>query len=312
MEKKEFYAHGKLLLTGEYGVLDGALSLALPARYGQRMQVHPLQEKRVFFCSLTTEGTTWFEEELFVGSSNPIAQTLEKILREAQRLQPAFLSQTGAKVTTHLEFPQDWGLGSSSTLIAMIAQWAQVDPYQLLWNSFGGSGYDIACATASSPILYQLQEGQAKAYPIYYQPNFANSLFFVYLNQKQNSREGIAHYKAIKKNKPTLIQQLSLLTESVYRCEYVELFTSLITQHEALLSNFLQLPTVKERLFADFEGAIKSLGAWGGDFILAVGQANYVKEYFSQKGYTTIRSFEEMILPTDREPILPPSPQDLP
>ena len=312
MEKKEFYAHGKLLLTGEYGVLDGALSLALPARYGQHMQVHPLQEKRVFFCSLTTEGTTWFEEELFVGSSNPIAQTLEKILREAQRLQPAFLSQRGASVTTHLEFPQGWGLGSSSTLIAMIAQWAEVDPYQLLWNSFGGSGYDIACATASSPILYQLQEGQAKAYPIYYQPSFANSLFFVYLNQKQNSREGIAHYKAIKKNKPTLIQQLSLLTESVYRCEYVELFTSLITQHEALLSNFLQLPTVKERFFADFEGAIKSLGAWGGDFILAVGQANYVKEYFSQKGYTTIRSFEEMILPTDREPILPPSPQDLP
>ena len=312
MEKKEFYAHGKLLLTGEYGVLDGALSLALPARYGQHMQVHPLHEKRVFFCSLTTEGTPWFEEELFVGSSNPIAQTLEKILREAQRLQPGFLSQTGARVTTRLEFPQGWGLGSSSTLIAMIAQWAQVDPYQLLWNSFGGSGYDIACATASSPILYQLQEGQAKAYPIYYQPSFANSLFFVYLNQKQNSREGIAHYKAIKKNKPTLIQQLSLLTESVYRCEYVELFTSLITQHEALLSNFLQLPTVKERLFADFEGAIKSLGAWGGDFILAVGQANYVKEFFSRKGYTTIRSFEEMILPTDREPILPPSPQDLP
>ena len=312
MEKKEFYAHGKLLLTGEYGVLDGALSLALPARYGQRMQVHPLQEKRVFFCSLTTEGTTWFEEELFVGSSNPIAQTLEKILREAQRLQPGFLSQTGARVTTRLEFPQGWGLGSSSTLIAMIAQWALVDPYQLLWNSFGGSGYDIACAMASSPILYQLQEGQAKAYPIYYQPSFANSLFFVYLNQKQNSREGIAHYKAIEKNKPTLIQQLSLLTESVYRCEYVELFTSLISQHEALLSNFLQLPTVKERLFADFEGAIKSLGAWGGDFILAVGQANYVREYFSDKGYTTIRSFEEMILPTDREPILPPSPQDLP
>ena len=81
MEKKEFYAHGKLLLTGEYGVLDGALSLALPARYGQHMQVHPLHEKRVFFCSLTTEGTPWFEEELFVGSSNPVAQTLEKILR---------------------------------------------------------------------------------------------------------------------------------------------------------------------------------------------------------------------------------------
>ena len=312
MQKKEFYAHGKLLLTGEYAVLDGALSLALPTQYGQRMEVCALEQKRIYFRSLTMEGETWFEEELFTGSTEPVALTLEKILREAQRLQPHFLSEEGAMVTTRLEFPQGWGLGSSSTLIAMIAQWAKVDPYQLLWNSFGGSGYDIACATASSPILYQLEQGHARSYPIYYQPNFAESLFFVYLNQKQNSREGIALYKAIKKHKATLIQQLTTLTEEVYRCQDSTHFTSLITKHEALLSAFLQLPTVKERLFADFAGAIKSLGAWGGDFILAVGQPDYVKSYFTSKGFDTIRSFKQMILPTDREPILPPSPQGLP
>ena len=311
MEKKEFYAHGKLLLTGEYAVLDGALSLALPTQYGQHMEVSSLKEQRIHFRSLTMDGSVWFEEDLFTGSDNPIAQTLERILREAQRLQADFLLEGGAMVTTRLEFPQGWGLGSSSTLIAMLAQWAGVDPYQLLWNSFGGSGYDIACATASSALLYQLQEGQAKSYPIYYQPEFTDLLFFVYLNQKQNSREGIAHYKAIKKHKTALVQQLSHLTEAVYRCRDKAQFATLITEHEALLSTFLQLPTVKERLFADFAGAIKSLGAWGGDFVLAVGEGNYVRDYFTSKGFDTILPFKQMILPTDREPILPPSPQGL-
>ncbi len=32
-----FSAHGKLLLSGEYFVLDGALGLALPANYGQHL-----------------------------------------------------------------------------------------------------------------------------------------------------------------------------------------------------------------------------------------------------------------------------------
>jgi len=83
MQKKEFYAHGKLLLTGEYAVLDGALSLALPTQYGQRMEVCALEQKKIYFRSLTMEGETWFEEELFTGSTEPVALTLEKILREA-------------------------------------------------------------------------------------------------------------------------------------------------------------------------------------------------------------------------------------
>ena len=97
----------------------------------------------------------------------------------------------------------------------------------------------------------------------------------------------------------------------MYRCRDKAQFATLITEHEALLSTFLQLPTVKERLFADFAGAIKSLGAWGGDFVLAVGEGDYVRDYFTSKGFDTILPFKQMILPTDREPILPPSPQGL-
>ena len=310
MEKgNHFFAHGKLLLTGEYAVLDGALAIALPTQYGQEMHITPSEREGIFFRSLTQEGIPWYEGQLFVGDTNPIAQTLERILSQAQRMQPNFLTDQSVRVETRLDFPREWGLGSSSTLISMIAQWAEVDPYELLWNSFGGSGYDIACARASSPILYQLTEGKAKVYPIYYNPPFAASLFFVYLNKKQNSREGIALYQGLKKNKKPLITQLSQLTEEIYRTHSLDTFSKLLSEHEAVLSSYLRLPTVKDSLFKDFSGTIKSLGAWGGDFVLAIGEESYIKEYFISKGMQTILPFAQMILPTDREPILPPAHQ---
>jgi len=304
-----FFAHGKLLLTGEYAVLDGALAIALPTQYGQEMHITFSEKEGIFFRSLTQEGTPWYEGQLFVGDTNPITQTLERILSQAQRMQANFLTDQSVRVETKLDFPREWGLGSSSTLISMIAQWAEVDPYELLWNSFGGSGYDIACARASSPILYQLTEGKAKVYPIYYNPPFAASLFFVYLNKKQNSREGIALYQGLKKNKRPLVTQLSQLTEEIYRTHSLDTFSKLLSEHEAVLSSYLRLPTVKDSLFKDFSGTIKSLGAWGGDFVLAIGEESYIKEYFISKGMQTILPFTQMILPTDREPILPPAHQ---
>lgn len=310
MEKgNHFFAHGKLLLTGEYAVLDGALAIALPTQYGQEMHITPSEREGIFFRSLTQEGTPWYEGQLFVGDTNPITQTLERILSQAQRMQPNFLTDQSVQVETRLDFPREWGLGSSSTLISMIAQWAGVDPYELLWNSFGGSGYDIACARASSPILYQLTEGKAKVYPIYYNPPFAASLFFVYLNKKQNSREGIALYEGLKKNKKPLVTQLSQLTEKIYRTHSLDTFSKLLSEHEAVLSSYLRLTTVKDSLFKDFSGTIKSLGAWGGDFVLAIGEESYIKEYFISKGMQTILPFAQIILPTDREPILPPAHQ---
>jgi mevalonate kinase len=35
----DFYSHGKLLITSEYAVLDGAKALALPTRLGQKLSV---------------------------------------------------------------------------------------------------------------------------------------------------------------------------------------------------------------------------------------------------------------------------------
>ena len=72
-------------------------------------------------------------------------------------------------------------------------------------------------------------------------------------------------------------------------------FENLINQHEKIIGNVLKKQPIKERLFSDYFGCIKSLGAWGGDFILATGNID-TPNYFKQKGYETIIKYDDMIL----------------
>ncbi len=60
---QKFHSHGKLLITGEYVVLDGATALALPTRYGQTLEIKEIQEPVIKWKSIDHQGNTWFEEE---------------------------------------------------------------------------------------------------------------------------------------------------------------------------------------------------------------------------------------------------------
>ncbi|MDO5607087.1 MAG: GYDIA family GHMP kinase [Capnocytophaga sp.] len=295
----QYYSHGKLLLTGEYAVLDGALSLAVPTALGQRLGISPNGKTNLHWTSCDLHGNVWFENTLFEDkSADNVSVTLEKILSTAGMLNPEFVSKLqGVDVRTDLEFERTWGLGSSSTLISNIARWAGVDAYELLFKSFGGSGYDIACAVHDTPVLYRLANGEPKAYPVDFSPEFINQIHFVHLNQKQNSKEGIARYRAIRKSKKTLIDGITAITEECIRTCSISQFCELIDTHETLVADYLQLPKVKELYFSDFEGSIKSLGAWGGDFVMAVSEREpaFVKHYFEDKGFATVVAYSEMI-----------------
>jgi hypothetical protein len=71
---------------------------------------------------------------------------LISILHQGYLLNRNFITGSmGYNITTHLNFPKKMGTGNS-LLINNIAQWLQIDAFTLLNNSFGGSGYDIACA----------------------------------------------------------------------------------------------------------------------------------------------------------------------
>ncbi len=301
--EREFYSNGKLLITGEYAVLDGAKSLAIPTKYGQSLIVIETESKEIAWTSFDDKGRVWFEaiydlESMTeISSSNSeISKTLHKTLIEAQKLNPHYLTDgLGYAIESKLTFPKDWGLGSSSTLINNIAQWANINPYQLLENTFGGSGYDIACAQHNTPIIYQLENRKPFVEEVNFNPDFKDQLFFIHLNKKQNSREGISQYRQLNFNTEELVNSIGDITSKMVSCHDLVTFETLMDQHETILSKTLKTPTVKKSLFDDYTGSIKSLGAWGGDFILVTGDKASMA-YFKQKGYNTIIPYSEMIL----------------
>ena len=300
---KEFYSNGKLLLSGEYAVLDGALAWAIPTKYGQYLKVDTNTSHVLAWKSLDEKNGIWFEgvyelkEFDEISSSNrDISEILIKVLTETRLLNPNFLiNADGFEVNTTLTFPRLWGLGSSSTLINNIAQWASIDAFELLTNTFGGSGYDIACAQCDSPILFQ-RNGKIRTVRVTHNTlSFTASLYFVYLNQKKNSREGVAAYRQREFDREKMIKTINRITERMIASPNLMDFEEMITWHENTISEAMGIPMVKSSLFPDYPGAIKSLGAWGGDFILATGSTD-VPQYFKEKGYDTVIPFSKMIL----------------
>lgn len=298
---QRFYSHGKLLITGEYVVLDGAKALAIPTKKGQSLEVTTTQSQKLEWLSLLEDQTKWIDLEIKLPFQNPtdslepVELRLKQILWEVCKLRPV-LFESGLSLKNKLEFDRSWGLGSSSTLINNIAQWAGIDAYELLKKTFGGSGYDIACASASGPITFKLDQGKPQIEKVSFDPIFKEELFFIHLNKKQNSRESIKHYRATKpEDLYTVINEISQITSALIKVKSLPLFEELVNDHERIISTLIKTPTIKEQLFPNYPSSIKSLGGWGGDFILATGTESD-KTYFKDKGYTTILSYKEMVL----------------
>lgn len=302
--KKTFYSNGKLLITAEYLVLDGAQALALPTKFGQNLTVDDGDNHEIKWTSYDADGSIWFEETLLFSEivsnisleKESVKNTLITILREAHKLNPnIFLKSKGLTISTQLTFPRKWGLGTSSTLINNISQWFEIDAFVLLKNSFGGSGYDIACAQNDSPILYQIVNEKPNVQRVKFAPPFLNDLYFVYLNRKQNSKSAIASYREKKNNLESQKTEITQLTQQILNAQSADSFAVALEKHETILSSILETKTIKQNLFSDFNDTIKSLGAWGGDFVLVFSKEN-PQTYFQSRGYDIILKYEEMIL----------------
>jgi len=289
-------------------VLDGAKALAIPTQYGQSLTIEPNNSNSIIWKSYNELEIIWFEDEFLIKDNSKrlnlkaknyteISKRLIQILKAAQRLNPTFLnSNQGYNITTHQDFNRLWGLGTSSTLVNNIANWAKVDAYKLLEKTFNGSGYDIACAQNNSPITYQLRYAQKPSVAtIDFNPIFKPQLYFVYLNQKQNSRDGIATYKKNAKIDIGIVNEINTITEQMVNCKSLSEFEKLINKHESIISNLIQQETIKSRLFHDFNGCVKSLGAWGGDFVLVTSNTDPT-DYFNSKGFDTILPYDAMVL----------------
>lgn len=303
MTQNVFYSNGKLLLSAEYLVLNGAKALAVPTVFGQTLEVQYINEPFVTWNSYDSDGSVWYTAQFSVieilenktASQDSVTKKLIEILHHAHQLGSVVLhNYKGFKVETKLNFPRKWGLGTSSTLINNIAQWFGVNAFELLDASFGGSGYDIACAQNNTAIIYEKINAKPFVTPVVFNPTFKENLFFVYLNQKQNSATAIASYKNKQDEAIKHLPEINKITDAMLLAENSEDFGELMQKHETILSSVLETQTVKARLFPDFNGFIKSLGAWGGDFILVVSKEN-PKSYFKEKGYDVLLSYDELI-----------------
>lgn len=301
-----FSSNGKLLITGEYVVLDGAKALAIPTKYGQRLTVERTNATILDWKSYDENGKLWFAEAFAFDdgkilnqnkNENAIAIRLMQILKAAKALNPDFLNTgSGYSASSHLDFKRTWGLGTSSTLINNIAQWANIDAYRLLEKTFGGSGYDIACAQHNTSITFQLSNAKHPIVnPVAFNPSFKNQLYFVYLNKKQNSREGIEAYKALNRVNDSILEDITAITEKLITTKTLYDFETLLDQHEHLVAKLIHQEPIKSKLFKDFEGSVKSLGAWGGDFVLVTSKSN-PSTYFKSKGFETVIPYSEMVL----------------
>jgi mevalonate kinase len=297
----EIFSPGKLMLTSEYFAMDGALVLAVPTKLGQEFSFQEKDdEKSLIFWEAYHQNKLWLQAVIdyknwqIVETNIPSnAEFILKTLKNVQSLSTIkFKNNFTYHLKTNLQFPADYGLGSSSTLMNNLAEWAEIDPFYLNKISLGGSGYDIAVAKEKSAVLFQ-SVPEIKYEKVNFDPSFKNELIFIHLNQKQDSREGINLYKSKKKSQKR-VDEFSNLTRNILLCNELKNFSELMLIHEQRISDFLEIPTVKERFFADCPIFIKSLGAWGGDFVMSSKFEGF-KDYFWGKGFPVIFEYSDLV-----------------
>lgn len=298
----QLFSPGKLLLTSEYTVLDGALAFAVPTKWGQEFFFESIDDAKFeVVWEAYHQDQLWLYAKINYQTWEILDSNLEqpaifvvKVLQTVQRLSTKiFQGDESYFLKTNLQFPADYGLGSSSTLMNNLANWAEIDAYTLNELSLGGSGYDIAVAKEKSPLLYQINGLQRLVEAIQFAPSFRDDLIFVHLNQKQDSRQGIQLYRSKQKSQQ-LIAEFSELTKAVIKAQDLENFSQLMTFHEEKLSHFLGIPTAKEKYFENCPVFVKSLGAWGGDFVMSAKFSGF-EDYFSGKGFQRIFSWPDLI-----------------
>ena len=316
-----YYSHGKLLITGEYLVLKGAKSLAMPVAFGQSLEVFDegngediTWESREVIGEddlRNTDGNPnigdlWFNAKIkptdwtFSECSNEQSgDYLIKALKALSLFNPEIGHQlNNKKLVSKVNFDLNWGLGSSSTLISNLAYLANIDPFDLHFAISNGSGYDVACARNQSAILYQMDRPRPKVQEVCFDPAFNEQLFFLYLGQKQNSASSVSNFNKKGNDFEKESAQVSDISKEILGCSDLRDFNYLIREHENIISSVLGVKSIKSDFFSNFDGQVKSLGAWGGDFALVSTELDYerVNTYFKAKGLDTIIPFNEMKL----------------
>ena len=298
----KFKSNGKLLITSEYLVMKGAMALAIPAKLDQELNVTSTNSDFVNWKSFNKDNQIWYEEKFFLdkgtliyhGKKNKMSDLIVRLFDYIHKFNKPEKS-IGNEFIWKINFNINWGLGSSSTLINNLSKWAKVNPYKLLFSVFNGSGYDIACCDKSNPIIFQKKDDYLSVSDTTFNPNFLNNLFLIFLNKKQDTQKSVQNFLETDQSLSEGINQINEIVHEIENVKDITTFESLIERHEKIIANILQMPTIQNEKFPDYNnGVIKSLGSWGGDFVLATGDEKSV-DYFEEKGFNTIRKISDLL-----------------
>jgi mevalonate kinase len=262
---------------------------------------HP---KRVINWTANYRGQPWFSATIkipelkILKTSDPIvSKRLVTILKAMMNLKTGFLNgNSSLMIKTSLDFNPQWGMGSSSSLLANLSAWAEIDPWLLFSKVSVGSGYDVVAASMKDPFLFQ-RSGQAhSALRVTLSPSITSHLYFVYTGSKKKTDAAVEEYRKLPAPDARVLKRISVITTELAVTDDLKVFQELIEEHENILSNHLEFEPVKQKHFSDFRGSVKSLGAWGGDFLLFVDQGTPrdMHEYLMMKGLEVYYPYHEL------------------
>ncbi|MEY3573833.1 MAG: hypothetical protein RLZZ617_431 [Bacteroidota bacterium] len=328
---------GKILLSGEYVVLDGATALGLASRMGQSMAVFRGSEPGYLrWTALDHLHNPWLQANYRIvdgqwsvgevsAEASESAGLLQNWLQAAWTLMAGLgegsasgyggaswndiLHQEGMAVQTQLDFARSWGLGSSSTALALLAQWLGVDARRLYALTTNGSGYDLEVALQNASILYHLPEGrpitnshapallEPIVQPIPYRSPQGGGLWLVDPGGKQISAKEVVRYRNLDTNqRMACVEEISSLSIGLATCPDVTTMLDYFVRHDTILENLLGQPCLQRSAGNGFPGRLKSLGAWGGDLFLAVSPSpEDALHWLENQANWSIYPFEQII-----------------
>lgn len=299
-ERIEIRASGKLMISGEYAVLDGARTWAIPTKYGQTLTANPSPGAGMRWTSLDHNGKKWFEAlwdgegRLIDFTDSDAAELLHDLLHFSTTKGAAPFS--GWNVHTSIDFPREWGLGTSSSMVALLGRWLQMDPFTLFDHAMTGSGYDVAVASSNRGCVYRIDKGNREIVHVDHIPAFADHLYFVYSGSKQSSQKEVLKYSRIDLNRRlSIVSDVNTLTQSLLTAKTIEEFSSAMRKHESMLGTILERETMNEK-WSSIAGAMKHLGAWGGDFFLLATTDKADLQRLQDEGVREIFPWKEMML----------------
>jgi hypothetical protein len=81
------------------------------------------------------------------------------------------------------------------------------------------------------------------------------------------------------------------------QCQSLAKMDQIIQEHEDIIAEELKLPKAKDTLLPDYWGSVKSLGAWGGDFVMLTNDRSEEEllAYLHSNELHVIHRFDKMI-----------------